>query len=158
MVNTRKKKVDAYCSACRIDQPHQVLTESASQPLLVKCSACDMEGPYMAPRDRVKAALKQVVERKQVDRERERLRGKLVELNSKGKLNKQVWEELTEDRDADEATEYAMSASLEALELVEHPKFGLGVVVERTEERKVCILFEDRPRLMVCGPAAADPV
>jgi hypothetical protein len=148
----RKKKVSAYCSACRIDQAHKVLTESESQPLLVKCSACGMEGPYMAPRDRVKAALKQVVERKKVDRKREQLRGKLTELHSKGKLNTQLWEELTAQRDADEATAYAMGASLEALELVDHPKFGLGVVVERTEERKACILFEDRPRVMVCGP------
>jgi len=148
----RKKKVSAYCSACRIDQAHKVLSAVDSQPGLVKCSACGMEGPYMAPRDKVKAALKQVVERKKVDRKRERLRGKLVELNSKGKLNKQVWEDLTAEHDADEATDYAMTASLEALQLVDHPKFGLGVVVERTEERKACILFEDRPRVMVCGP------
>jgi hypothetical protein len=154
MKNTTKNKVDAYCGACRMDQVHRVMVAAEQQPIVVRCTKCEAEGAYIRPRARIKAGLRAVVQLKKVVRKREKLRERLAELRSKGRLDKKIWRELTKDRDAGDATEYRTNASLDALELVDHPKFGLGVVVERTAERKACILFEDRPRLMVCGDAA----
>jgi len=117
------------------------------------------EGETMedSKRDEIKAALLQAVEERKAERARNELISKLALLRSKGKLTRQVWSELTADREADEARRYDKAAALEALQLVEHPVFGLGVVVERTGEHKVCVLFEDRARLMLCGGAPDDP-
>lgn len=156
MAKTARKKVDGYCGSCRIDRSHQVLESVKGRPLLVKCTSCGAEAAHMSPRAGLKAALLEAAERKQADRERSRLLDELARLRSKGKLTREVWHELIGDRDAEEATRYQMSAALEELELVQHPAFGLGIVIGRADDRKAHVLFEDRERLMVCAPAVED--
>jgi len=105
-------------------------------------------------RDEIKAALLDDLEQRRTERERAELIERLAGLAQKGKLTADVWSELVEDRSASEAMPYDLEAPLEPPQLVDHPRFGLGIVAARAGERKVHVLFEDRERLMLCGSRA----
>jgi hypothetical protein len=105
-------------------------------------------------REEIKAALLDDLEQRRTDRERAELIERLAGLAQKGKLTAKLWGELIEGRSPTEAVRYNVEEPLQPLQLVDHPRFGLGVVAARADERKVYVLFEDRERLMLCGPAS----
>jgi hypothetical protein len=62
-----------------------------------------------------------------------------------------VYEELKEGSDMAAAKEYSLDVELTENDVVEHPKFGLGFVLELMSPTKVEVLFEDGVKKLVCN-------
>jgi hypothetical protein len=69
----------------------------------------------------------------------------------KTETSEQIFERLVDGRDIDAATPYSIKAPLQVGDLVEHPKFGVGVVAAIPDAQKARIFFEDGERVMVCN-------
>lgn len=60
-----------------------------------------------------------------------------------------VYEQLKEETDPKAAKKYSIKAELTENDIVDHPKFGLGFVLELLTPTKVDVLFEDGRRKLV---------
>lgn len=60
------------------------------------------------------------------------------------------WKELRPSMNSAAATEYSMSSSYKAKDLINHPLFGLGLVQSVVGPQKIAVLFEDGKKIMRC--------
>ena len=69
------------------------------------------------------------------------------------KLSSQTaeWEDLMAMADLEKVRPYAMSRAFSAGDVVSHKVFGIGIVVQEVDERKVQISFQDGVRLLACN-------
>lgn len=58
---------------------------------------------------------------------------------------------MVDGRDVDTAEPYSIRAELKVGDMVDHPKFGVGVVAALPDNQKARIFFEDGERVMVCN-------
>ena len=62
-----------------------------------------------------------------------------------------VYNQLIDGMDLSEAEKYNVKEPLLVGELIEHPTFGIGVVMAVTDAQKAKVFFEDGERVMVCN-------
>ncbi len=62
-----------------------------------------------------------------------------------------AWEKLEEEFGTDHPVEFDISAEINANDVIDHPKFGIGFVVELVNPQKIEVLFEDGLRKLACN-------
>lgn len=135
--------VEGYCTECKKDTVHTVLQVEGLQIRSVRCEKCSGEGPFLMPRARTKAGLREVAaKRKSVTPKRTR---------RKPEDPAQTFRKLVQGKDIQDAPKYNTKIQIGVGDLVKHPSFGLGVVSEMTGPNKATITFEDGPRTMMCN-------
>jgi len=134
-------KIDARCSKCGGTTRHIILAISGQTPNRVRCDLCDREHNYQPPRaERIRTprapSTRQPVTRRKVDpREAER----------------QQWLELNPELGAGQLLPYAMDGRFPLASRVNHPTFGVGVVVGHPGPHKVEILFREGKKVLRCA-------
>ena len=63
----------------------------------------------------------------------------------------EVFQKLVEGRDLSAAEPYSIKTPFQVSDLIDHPKFGVGVVTAIADVQKVKVVFEDGERVMVCN-------
>jgi len=61
------------------------------------------------------------------------------------------FKKLVADREPSEALTYAMDGIFKKGDLVDHPTFGLGVVVATEMPNKIEVIFRQESKLLICG-------
>jgi len=135
--------IDGYCKKCRTDTSQTIIELEGNQIRSVRCQTCNAEGPFQSPRAKTKAGLREVAAKRKKPAPRR--------TKKKKEDPAEIYRQLLEGRDLDEAIPYKTKNPLDEGDLVDHPKFGIGVVVSVIEPTKANIAFEDRPRIMVCN-------
>ena len=70
---------------------------------------------------------------------------------------KKAWDMLNSKANTNFKKTYVVGMELRQNDLLEHPRFGLGFVVDELSTTKVMVLFEDGVKKLVCkNPVAAD--
>ena len=64
---------------------------------------------------------------------------------------RQAWQTLYGRFDPDHARPFDIRAQLNANDVIEHPKFGIGFVVEQISPRKVEVLFSEELKRLACN-------
>lgn len=77
-------------------------------------------------------------------------RPKAASSSGKPARGRRDWEEQMAKRDVATAKPYNMSACFAEGDLVDHPKFGFGIVTKTTRPDKMDILFEEGPKVLRC--------
>lgn len=62
-----------------------------------------------------------------------------------------TWAELTLDQKTGSAVTYSLQGVFKQDQIVNHPTFGLGMVIQLIPPNKVEILFQDGRKLLRCG-------
>ena len=70
---------------------------------------------------------------------------------SEPKGQKRAWDKLHEKFGDNHPQPFDISARLTANDAIDHPKFGIGFVVELISPRKVEVLFDDGLRKLACN-------
>jgi len=135
--------VEGYCTKCKADTVHIITVVDGIQIRSVRCEKCGTEGRFRSPRDRTKAGLREVAARRKSAKTRKRPR-------KRQESAAQVFRKLLEGKDLAQAKKYSIKAKLDVGDVVEHPKFGTGVVTSLSDATKATITFEDGPRVMAC--------
>lgn len=119
------------------------------RPKKVKCLTCQAQHIYRAsePGIRKKAKLKESADVSKTEKAPRKKRGKLARTQEK---ETELWKEILANKDSASAKLYTMGGSYKIDEIINHSKFGIGIVTNIITPQKMEVLFEDGYKFMVC--------
>lgn len=134
----------AFCTRCKLELSHVIVAMHEGEPVRVLCKTCKTERKYRAPGvKREKSAPTAAVTRSPAASSRTASRAEAL------------WEARMKESQGKVPHPYSPRQSFTAGDVVQHPKFGLGLVEEVKPGQKVLILFRDGSRVLVHGQASA---
>ncbi|HKJ04501.1 MAG TPA: hypothetical protein VJ974_02805 [Geopsychrobacteraceae bacterium] len=122
--------IEARCTKCRKNTNHTIVAMTEEVPAKVQCNTCDGQHKFRPPTVPKKPAVRRTVDPKAVE--------------------KKEWEELVPPMNSAKATDYSMTGTFKVKSLINHPKFGLGLVQRIAGSQKVEVLFEDGKKTLRC--------
>jgi hypothetical protein len=132
--------IDAYCTSCRTVMNHTIVSLVATRPARVQCNTC--HGVHNYRKEKASADKAKVPSEK---RTATNTRKSPVDAAHR------EWVAMQVSRKNGEVSNYDMKASYQVGDLVNHPKFGLGVVRQLVGPNKIEIVFEEGAKLLRCG-------
>lgn len=132
--------IEARCTRCRVVTNHTIIAMVGSAPVRVRCNTCDGDHNYRSPKVK-QAPAERPVKARQPGAAR---KPKAVQ------QDEEQWQEFAAQSHAGQAVPYRMDSSFKKGEVVSHPTFGAGLVVEVLPPNKVEILFEAGRKLLRC--------
>lgn len=124
--------INAWCTKCKLELGHTIVAMVENVPKRVKCNTCIGEHNYRtgpADSSRIKA-----IHAKRKTRARDtKYHEYMVRLSEAGLSS---------------AKKYTTKGTFEKDDVVEHKKFGTGIVVSVIHLNKIEIFFKDGPRLL----------
>lgn len=129
------QEVDAQCTKCKMLLNHVVVAKVAEVIKRVKCLTCGSDHVYRNPNaaEAVKA------------------RSPAAATKTKRAPAISDYEEAMKGRDLQKAARYKPQSEFNKNQLIDHPKFGFGVVTEKKEGSKVEVLFREGSKTLVHG-------
>ncbi|PLX80887.1 MAG: hypothetical protein C0616_06650 [Desulfuromonas sp.] len=135
--------LDAYCTKCRKMMNHTLIALVDEKPSRVKCNTCEGEHNFRNPPKTKKSASS--------GRTTAAATKKALAIEAKKTEQREEWEKSCAALANTSPTTYSMDIVVKAKTLVQHKKFGLGVVQNVIGENKMTVLFQDGEKLLRCG-------
>lgn len=148
---------DAWCSKCKLDLAHTIVAMVGGRPKQVKCNTCGTWHAYHPPKDPALRPRSLGTARSSSSREpRERApRAPRVPAPPRSAVRAEArWQEALAGATA-EPRPYDVRASFAPGDVVDHPKFGRGVVTRIEPPKKAHVVFRDDERTLLMGHGAA---
>lgn len=133
--------VESQCTRCRAVMNHTIVAMVEERVVRVQCNTCNGVHNYKEKKTAKVPAAKTAAARKAPAAGRSRKDPKAAE--------RQEWEELRPNLQGERALGYRMDGKYKVKDLLNHPVFGLGVVVG-TAPNKIEVLFQDGKKLLRC--------
>jgi len=131
---TAKLSVGGYmkyhCSRCDLELGHTIVAMMNGIPIRVRCNTCGSERNY-----RTKKVL---MERPSEPR------------RLKARTNSDVYQQKLQDSVIKTPRRYQASESFAVGDVVDHPKFGRGIVTKVIPPDRMDILFQDETKTLLC--------
>ncbi len=124
----------AYCTRCKIDLAHVIVSMMKGRPSRVICKTCKSQHNY-------KLGTASFV-RTGVARPRKTVERTVVKLS-------EHWEKKLEEKKSQQTRPYKPQETFLAGEVIQHPKFGLGIVEEVKRGGKIAVLFRDDELVLI---------
>lgn len=125
------KDIDAMCTKCKMVLNHVVMAKVGETVKKVKCLTCGSEHLYRGTTGTV--AKKASTTRKP----------------AATKVKASDFDTLMQGRDLSRAKTYKPSSSFSKNEVLQHPKFGMGIVLAEKEGDKIDVAFNDGTKTLV---------
>ena len=122
--------IAAYCTKCRLALDHAIVAMEDAQIVKVKCRTCGRTHKYRDPAQTPRAGKKRTP----------------ADAAAAGRA---TWEAALAEAKGKQHP-YAMDAKYRVGDVVDHERFGKGVVL-KLHVNKCEVLFQDRERLMASG-------
>jgi len=127
--------IDAWCTKCKLELEHTIIAMIDNLPKKVKCNTCNGQHNYRAkPAEKTRAGSGSTTTARKT--------------RSKQATYEEYISRLT-GGDLSKARKYALTGNFEKDDLIDHSKFGIGVVLSVINPNKMEILFKDGPRLLI---------
>lgn len=146
---TAGSEIDAWCTRCKMVLGHRIVALVRTDPARVICMTCSSEHRYKkaAPGTQSIAPVKRTADGSvtQVGRGASGTTAKksTAAASRAGARSSNDWEARVLGQEVTAFTRYAMVSSFTLGQLVTHPKFGDGFVLEIVDPKKVTIQFRD---------------
>jgi len=137
---------DGWCTKCKLDLAHTIHAMVDGVPVKVECNTCHgihKFRPTQAAKDAAKAAGKAS--------RASRSSGSRRTSTPKAPPVPTQWREALERLEGAQQHKYHVKSLFEIDHVLDHPKFGVGVVVKILEPTRARVLFRDEERTMVMG-------
>jgi len=128
------RKVYAECKKCGVERYHVVLAHTSSTAAKMQCEVCNAKSTY-----KLESATKK--------RTKKNADGTDAPPKTRASGSERRWRELKE-KTTGTAAAYNMRAAFLPQTSIQHPKFGLGIVVGVTPQ-SIQVVFEDGERSLV---------
>ncbi len=130
--------IESHCRRCNDRTGHAIVSFVDGAVAKVQCRACGSVHKHRADRST----------------SRKSAPGTSRSRSSAGKAPAidPLWKEKIELRDRSRAKPYSMDCQCVVDELLEHPRFGTGIVRELVAPNKIRVLFQEGPKLLRCAP------
>ena len=142
-------EVDSYCGQCKLERVHNVVALVDGEVAKVICKMCGSRHKYnpidpepngSAPKDVGSGG---ATKKKKPSGARRAASAKSLESQ---------WEAAMAEKDPANSRTYSMDGSFEQGEVIEHEKFGHGIVIQVDAAGKMQVLFKDGPKRLICDP------
>lgn len=168
-MTTKKLKpadeIDAYCTKCKLDLSHRIISLEGDKPHRVECQTCHSHHLYRRP--------KTMAEEPRVTRAVKTSGGssssgastksgaktpggksasvRAVAAAEAENMRERDWEKRVSGRAVTDFKPYRTTSTFEQNNLVHHPKFGDGFVVRVIDRAKIEVMFKDGARTLAHG-------
>jgi hypothetical protein len=126
-------EIDAYCSRCKTDTPHTVLTKYEDEIRSVQCVTCNSTHAYRPPRGESEEDLPEPT----------------LGRRGQGTRQKPSWVDAMSQLNLQGARLYTPADTYSEGDVLDHPVFGYGCVTEVVSDTKMEALFKDGQRILV---------
>ena len=124
-------EVEAHCPKCKADTQHVVVSKYEDEIRRVQCNPCGDVHPYRKPRG---------------ESEEEEA---APPVKKKAVKAKPTWEQVMAKHAKKQPKAYQLGEYFKEMEVLSHPKFGLGFVTENIGDDKIEVTFKDDKRVLV---------
>ena len=124
-------EVEAHCPKCKADTQHVVVSKYEDEIRRVQCNPCGDVHPYRKPRG-------------ESDEEEP-----APPVKKKAVKAKPTWEQVMAKHAKKQPKAYQLGEYFKEMEVLSHPKFGLGFVTENIGDDKIEVTFKDDKRVLV---------
>lgn len=128
------------CSKCGLDRYHKVVTHTNETTVRLKCEVCGKTGNHNLEVKKGSSSQKAKSPRATSTKA----------LSAKASAHAAEYETFKSNMNAEEALAYNMKTTFKAAQVLQHPKFGLGLI-RSVQGDKIEVFFEDEIRLLVHG-------
>jgi hypothetical protein len=125
-------EVEAHCPKCKADTQHVVVSKYEDEIRRVQCNPCGDVHPYRKPRG-----------------ESEEEAEPTPAAKKKAAKAKPTWEQVMAKHAKKQPKPYQLGEYFKEMEVLSHPKFGLGFVTENIGDDKIEVTFKDDKRVLV---------
>lgn len=146
---TAGSEIDAWCTRCKMILGHRIVALVRTDPARVICMTCGSEHRYKkaGPGSQSVSPVKRTADGSitQVSRSGETTSAKKTKSASvkTSGARSNDWESRVLGQAVTAFTRYSMTRKYSLGELVSHPKFGDGYVLEIVDPKKITIVFRD---------------
>ena len=124
-------EVEAHCPKCKADTQHVVVSKYEDEIRRVQCNPCGDVHPYRKPRG-------------ESDEEEP-----APPVKKKAVKAKPTWEQVMAKHAKKQPKAYQLGEYFKEMEVLSHPKFGVGFVTENIGDDKIEVTFKDDKRVLV---------
>jgi hypothetical protein len=124
-------EVEAHCPKCKADTQHVVVSKYEDEIRRVQCNPCGDVHPYRKPRG-------------EADEEEP-----APAVKKKAQKAKPTWDQVMAKSSKKQPKTYQLGEYFKEMELISHPKFGVGFVSENIGDDKIEVTFKDDKRVLV---------
>ena len=124
-------EIEALCGKCKAPTVHVVESVKEGKVNKVLCKSCNSSHRYKDPKTEPKKSKKSAIKKQKKTKEQRR------------------WSRMMGKADTENVKDYEMDETYKVYDVVNHDKFGEGVVVEIVNPTKIMVTFEDGNRTLV---------
>lgn len=124
-------EVEAHCPKCKADTQHVVVSKYEDEIRRVQCNPCGDVHPYRKPRG-------------ESDEEEP-----APAVKKKAVKAKPTWEQVMAKNAKKQPKTYQLGEFFKEMEVLSHPKFGVGFVTENIGDDKIEVTFKEDKRVLV---------
>ncbi|RJQ52236.1 MAG: hypothetical protein C4526_08570 [Nitrospiraceae bacterium] len=125
--------IDAWCTKCELELGHTIIAMVNNLPKRVKCNTCNGEHNFRKKlSEKVRTGIKTPARKT-----------RSLEATYTEQLSRLTGGDLSI------ATKYSLNGNFRKDEVIDHPRFGIGIVLSVIQTNKMEILFKDGARMLV---------
>jgi hypothetical protein len=125
-------EVEAHCPKCKADTQHVVISKYEDEIRRVQCNPCGDVHPYRKPRGESEDEAEPTPAAKK-----------------KAAKAKPTWEQVMAKHAKKQPKPYQLGEYFKEMEVISHPKFGVGFVTENIGDDKIEVNFKEDKRVLV---------
>jgi hypothetical protein len=127
-------EIEAMCGTCKDATVHVVEVIKEDKVIRVMCKSCLNSHKFKAP----------------ISQDKKKTKKKTARTKASGKSKEQrKWSRVMAKADVENQQDYAMTEKYEENDVINHAKFGVGVVAEIVDPTKMNVVFEEGVKTMV---------
>lgn len=144
-------EVDAWCTKCRLVLNHRIIAMLGPNPARVECSTCMSHHNFRARAPGEKAPSAGRASGTSGPRSARPTAASKAEAAREER--ERSWAKAIAGKTVDQFRPFSIQDTYEEGDLLQHKKFGEGVVLRVVDVRKIEVLFKDEPRVLAHGMA-----
>ena len=130
--------IDTYCSRCKLDLAHVIIAVSAGQPVRVVCKTCNSEHAFRKPKRKATGVTKRASSTR-----------KTAAATPQGPLSTEAYHQMLSGRDLSRSRRYTIKESFSVDDVVDHKKFGIGLVTKMLGDQKIEVTFREGIKILI---------
>jgi len=139
---------DTWCGRCKMELAHTIVAMVGEWPVQVICNTCGSKHKFKKPKSaRVKSKATSGTKRRSVAAGAKARSERAREMTPAEAKNR--WLDLLAASPHKEHRRYTVKESFSKNDTLMHSKFGVGIVMEEMDGKKVRVLFEDCEKVLV---------
>lgn len=140
-------EIDAFCSKCDLNLAHTIIAMVGPKVVKVKCNTCGNDHQYRGEQPLVKA---------QSFANPKKRASPSTAAAPKASRAAVSWEDKFQGKDLSRARKYSIRDTYAVDDVIDHPTFGLGLVVAVRQD-KVDVSFKQEEKVLVHGKGGGAP-